>query len=122
MFLIKDGDKVEWTSVKEILTKVNMVTTFDIFVAVCGKVLDEDFSRYYINQPRTELVEKVLQEIENVELYAEDEYSGFTRFLKKTQRLFYRKWMYDSGLLSDSFWKEIVWNSMRDHIKKPKYL
>ena len=72
--------------------------------------------------PDPVLSDKVIDGVLNLNFHAESKYSTIVRFVKKTQRLFSRKWSYDTQLLPDYFWIEVVWESIREHIRKPSYI
>ena len=122
LLLLKEGEKINWDEVISVLKKTKMDCAFDTMVGVAEKVLDVDFSIYYIGKPVQRLIDRVLDEVMNVNLHAESRYPLFKRIIIKTKRLFSHKWMYDSGLLPDSFWTEVVWGSIKDHIKRPKLI
>lgn len=122
LLLYKDGDNINWGKIVPILKETKLDKAFDTIVTICGKVLDEDFTRFYIQKPNTELVKRVFNEILNVDIFADRDSDINKRVIKKTKRLFSRKWMYDTQLLPDKFWSEVIWGSIRDHIRKPDYL
>jgi len=121
LLLYYDGDNIDWQSTVFVLKEANMECTYDTIVGLCEKVLENDFSRYYIAKPDPKMVDKVFNEVLNVQLHTESKFETRKRVWEKTKRLFSRKWMYDCGLLPDKFWSEVVLGSIRDHIKHPKY-
>ena len=122
LFILKEGDKINWDITKQVLNSTKMVKAFDTILSVCETLFCVDFSRYYISTPDPVLSDKVIDEVLNLNLHAESKYSTVVRFVKKTQRLFSRKWIYDTQLLPDYFWREVVWESIREHIRKPSYI
>ena len=40
----------------------------------------------------------------------------------KTKRLFASKWMFDCGLMPDNFWRDVIWHSVIDHLKAPRFI
>lgn len=120
LFLLKEGDKVNWSEVHGVLKKSGMATAFDTFVGVCERVLDEDLSQYKIGETNPSLVDKVMKEVIEVALHAEMSLPLPLRFYKKLKRFFSRRWLYSSGLLPDKFWGEFVRRSIRDHLLHPE--
>ena len=122
LFMLKEGDNIDWAMTRQILQSTKMVKAFDTMLAVCETLFAINFERYHINSPDSRIVSKVIDEIMNLNLHAETQYTILKRFSKKTQRLFSRKWIYDTNLLPDSFWRGAVWESVCEHIKKPSYI
>ena len=120
--MLKEGDNIDWTMTRHILQSTKMIKAFDTMLAVCEMLFAIKFERYHICSPDSQIVSKVIDEIMNLNLHAETQYTILKRFSKKTQRLFSRKWIYDTNLLPDSFWRGAVWESVCEHIKKPSYI
>lgn len=120
LFLMNDGDKVEWSFVRSILEETGWDVGFNALTRVSEIVLGVDFSKYYIGTQKEELALRVLDTVLDTTLHKETEYKLPKRIIKKTQRLFSHRWMYTSGLIPANFWTDCVWGSLKEHIERPE--
>ena len=122
MFLMHYGEKVNWNDVISIFKETGWTVGFNTLVRVVEKVLDVNFSCYYIGQPNEELSVKVLNLILETRLHQEVNLSLIKRVVMKTRRLFSHKWMYDCGLIPANFWTECLWGSVKEHLVRPSQI
>ena len=120
MFL--HSTKLEDLHIRKIIEESRMQNAWNTFTAVAGKVLGLDFSSYFIGTSEVSLVNQVMDCIICYRPEEEHQAGLIKRFLIKTRRLFATKWMFDTGLLPDSFWHDIVWISLRDHLRRPSFV
>lgn len=111
---------LHWDEIASFLKEVKWDVGFNTLTRVAEKVLDVDFSRYYIGAPDETLADKVLDTILDTTLHQEADLPLPKRVIKKTQRLFSHRWMYSSGLIPANFWTDCVWGSLKEHLERPE--
>ena len=118
-FLMHDGDKVHWEKVNAILKETGWNIGFDAWVRVVEKVLDIDFSHFYIDCPNESLADKMFSAMLDFKQHDDLKCSLIKRILMKVRRVFSHKWLFDHGVIPASFWKDAIWPSLKTHIKHP---
>ena len=122
VFLMRDGNKVNWKKVNAILKETGWNVGYDTLVRVVEKVLNVDFSHFYIDCPNELLVNKMFSVMLDSTLHKDTKFPLMKRILKKTQRAFSHKWLYDNGVIPANFWNEFILTSVKGHIIHPSQL
>lgn len=122
LLLLKEGETIEWGRVHDILEKSGLIYAFDMMIHLCGNLLNTDFSRYQRGEADIRMVEKVYYEIMSPPARTWDISNIFVRLISKTKRFYKKKWIYDSGLLPDRFWREVVLGSIIEHLRMPHHI
>lgn len=120
LLLLKESENIEWEKVYDILEKTGLVYAFNTTVYLCGKILDTDFTQYQHGNTDLRIVEKIYYEI--IKPPQKISNNIFARIIYKTKRLYTKKWVYDSNLLPDKFWQEVVFGSIIEHLRMPNHI
>lgn len=108
---VKSNEKV-----LDVLKRSKMLNIWNAFTEVTCNLFKVDLHDFIIGDVDKKMIVKLESEIIKTQLHAEQRCFLPLRLVKKTQRLFKRKWMYECGLLPGNYWREIVWSSFIGHI------
>ena len=111
-----------WIDFEKILTlyaATGYDTVYNIFTALAGELLDEDFTPLLSAVPDPQLKQRVLNDILGFGVYRTPSGNRLTRIGRKTRKLFSCRWKYRT-LLPENFWRDVILPSLLFHLKNPK--
>lgn len=121
LFLRSEQSEIDFEKILTLYAATGYDTVYNIFTALAGELLDEDFTPLLSAVPDPQLKQRVLNDILGFGVYRTPSGNRLTRIGRKTRKLFSCRWKYRT-LLPENFWRDVILPSLLFHLKIRKYL
>jgi hypothetical protein len=119
LFLRSEQSEIDFEKILTLYAATGYDTVYNIFTALAGELLDEDFTPLLSAVPDPQLKQRVLNDILGFGVYRTPSGNRLTRIGRKTRKLFSCRWKYRT-LLPENFWRDVILPSLLFHLKNPK--
>ena len=119
LFLRSEQSEIDFEKILTLYAATGYDTVYNIFTALAGELLDEDFTPLLSAVPDPQLKQRVLNDILGFGVYRTPSGNRLTRIGRKTRKLFSCPWKYRT-LLPEYFWRDVILPSLLFHLKNPK--